>query len=703
MEATAIQLRINSELITLVSIYNPPGKIVERDIDLLIQTSNKVILAGDFNSKHSTWNSRNDNSAGRALLSHYNKHEYLIAAPHSPTHIPDRNPEGADVLDFAILNNILSHYTVKTLGFLSHSDHRPVLLTIRGPLQSDERKTNYVYKEANWEYFRSWVHNNLNSTLLSHNPKPTTNEIDKAVSHFTDVVHTAIQKSVPIRTRNSRSMQIAPSTRLLIQERNKLRTLWQKTHNIALRPRINSLKQQIDMAIKNQLCSNWHHTLQNLDTNNIQDTWRITKHLTNDHSNIPPLKLNNKSAITQQEKVNLFADTLQDIFTTNPDQTPEFSKTTEHDVMNFLNQSPTPLVRKTNFHEIGWLIRHLKSRKAAGPDGIQNIVLKNLPVMALRYLATIYNSCIAISYFPVAWKFAKIIMLPKPNKDHSSPLNYRPISLLNSLAKLFEKILLKRLHFILKKLNLIREDQYGFKKGHSTSHALLRLIERITLGFNNNKSTIALFLDIERAFDKVWITGLISKLIKAGVPAHLIHMLHSYLHNRSFTVVHGNSESSRRPIQAGVPQGSLLGPTLFNIYINDLPCLENDNNVAVSMYADDTSVTVRSGSTRLAIRKLTDAIEILQPWFSKWRIKINTNKCSTVLFSKRRSHIRDDPSPLKIFHTTINWTNQINYLGVILDSKFIYRAHINRSLCAANHRLRQLYPILNKSSPTPSN
>jgi hypothetical protein len=100
----------------------------------------------------------------------------------------------------------------------------------------------------------------------------------------------------------------------------------------------------------------------------MQDTWRITKHLTNDNSNISPLKLNDKSAVTQQEKVNLFADTLQQIFTTNPDRNPEFSQATEHTFMNFLNQSPTPSVRKINHHEIGWLIRHLKSRKAAGPS-----------------------------------------------------------------------------------------------------------------------------------------------------------------------------------------------------------------------------------------------------------------------------------------------------------------------------------------------
>jgi hypothetical protein len=120
---------------------------------------------------------------------------------------------------------------------------------------------------------------------------------------------------------------------------------------------------------------------------------------------------------------------------------------------------------------------------------------------------------------------------------------------------------------------------------------LTRIIKRITLGFNNNKATLALFLNIERAFDKVWITGLISKLIKAGIPAQFIHIIHNYLNNRAFTVVHGNSESTRRPIRAGVPQGSPLEPVLFNIYINDIPSVENDNNVAVSMYADDTNVT----------------------------------------------------------------------------------------------------------------
>jgi hypothetical protein len=167
-------------------------------------------------------------------------------------------------------------------------------------------------------------------------------------------------------------------------------------------------------------------------------------------------------------------------------------------------------------------------------------------------------------------------MLPKPNKGHFSPLNYRRISLLYTLANILEKVLRKRMHFISRKLNLNREEKYCFKNGHCSTHAILGVIERITLGFNNNKRTIALFLNIKRAFDKFWITGFILKLT-----AHIIHIIHSYIHNRTFAIVHGNSESSRRHIYAGVPQGSLLGPTPFKIYINYLPYIENDNNVAI--------------------------------------------------------------------------------------------------------------------------
>jgi hypothetical protein len=155
---------------------------------------------------------------------------------------------------------------------------------------------------------------------------------------------------------------------------------------------------------------------------------------------------------------------LEKIFTTNSDADRTFTVSTEQVVNDFLKQPQTDRVRATNHSEIAWIVRHLKPRNAAGPDGIQNIILQHLPRPILKFIAKLFNKSLALNYFPTQWKEAKIIMLPRAGKDHTSPLSYRPISILNSLGKLFEKIILKRLNFQLWKLKIIRDDQYGFKE-----------------------------------------------------------------------------------------------------------------------------------------------------------------------------------------------------------------------------------------------
>jgi hypothetical protein len=189
-------------------------------------------------------------------------------------------------------------------------------------------------------------------------------------------------------------------------------------------------------------------------------------------------------------------------------------------------------------------------------------------------------------------------------------------------------------------------------------HALLRNVERITHGFNYNKATVILFLYIERAFDKVWPTGLIAKLIAAKTPPHLLLRIHNYLHNCIVLATCEISYSSVRPIQSRVPQDSLLGHTPFNIYINDIPSDQNDPNVAISFFADDTNISVWSGSIDIAVRKLNAPEGLLEPWFRKLRIKINTQKCAITLFSRRLRHYRRSPCPVMIIDENIAWTSE---------------------------------------------
>jgi hypothetical protein len=153
MEAAAIQFNINKESIILSLFYNPPGNIIERDLDILIGTGHKAIFTGDLNAKHLAWRARQNNAAGQSLLNHYYKNNYIISTPSRPTHFPDRNPSGAEILDFAIVSNVLSNHSISTLSSFSASDHSPVLLTISGPLEADVIKPNFIYREANWELF----------------------------------------------------------------------------------------------------------------------------------------------------------------------------------------------------------------------------------------------------------------------------------------------------------------------------------------------------------------------------------------------------------------------------------------------------------------------------------------------------------------------------------------------------------------------
>jgi hypothetical protein len=153
MEGTAIQLWIGKEPIILVSAYNPPGKFIERDLDLLLNIAKKVILAGDFNAKHIAWGSRHNNTAGQSLLSHYYQNNYIIAAPRHPTFYPDRPTLSPDILDIALLGNVLIKHKIRTLGHLANSDHRPVVLSLSSHFEPAEPKTTFMCRAANWDLY----------------------------------------------------------------------------------------------------------------------------------------------------------------------------------------------------------------------------------------------------------------------------------------------------------------------------------------------------------------------------------------------------------------------------------------------------------------------------------------------------------------------------------------------------------------------
>jgi hypothetical protein len=183
----------------------------------------------------------------------------------------------------------------------------------------------------------------------------------------------------------------------------------------------------------------------------------------------------------------------------------------------FLTPASEP--KLTTPEEVQEAIRGLKVSKAPGPNGIPNRALKHLPQRAVSFLVLLFNAILLTHHFPSVWKHARVISILKPGKDPALPSSYRPISLLDTIGKLFEKILLARILHEVSERGLMRDEQFGFRPRHSTSMQLARLVERITRNFGEKRLTGAVFLDVAKAFDTVWIDGLLYKLTLLKLPS----------------------------------------------------------------------------------------------------------------------------------------------------------------------------------------
>lgn len=222
------------------------------------------------------------------------------------------------------------------------------------------------------------------------------------------------------------------------------------------------------------------------------------------------------------------------------------------------------------------------------------------------------------------------IMLPKPGKDPSSPTNHRQISLLNSLSKVLERLLLNRLNIYV--LPKIRPEQFGFRPQHSTTLQLVNVIDDIVNQNNRRRKTPAVLLDLKKAFDKVWHTGLIFKFIAMGIPTQLVNIMKSFLSDHRFYIKTDCSTSSTRVANAGVPQGSCLSPQLFAVYINDMPLLPS---AKVALFADDTLFYASGTTNNNAVGNLQRQLDHVQPWLNLWRIIVSASKTTAIFFSNK--------------------------------------------------------------------
>ena len=338
--------------------------------------------------------------------------------------------------------------------------------------------------------------------------------------------------------------------------------------------------------------------------------------------------------------------------------------------------------------EVLEIIKNLES-KSTGPQSIPVNLLKLIPDLILEPLCKIISNSFSSGIFPDALKISKVIPIHK-GESTLELNNYRPISLLSIFDKIIEKLMHSRLESFLNFHSILFNNQFGFRKNNSTSFALIQITERIKETIENKKFGCGIFIDLRKAFDTVNHEILLSKLDHYGIRGTALLWFKSYLSNRKQYVFHNGESSKLQFINYGVPQGSVLGPLLFLLYINDLPNISN--TLQFYLFADDTNIYYEADNLKKLETTINKELKKLHTWLIVNRLSLNINKTNFVVFHPYNKPPKQKIT-IKIYKKAISEKDHVKYLGILIDSTLTWRNHIDNIASKISKSIGLLYKI----------
>jgi hypothetical protein len=624
------------------------------------KTQADILLLGDFNIDLSVPQSRWTTlikSAG--LTQHISQ----------PTRVTNKS---STVIDHIYSNNPQC-ITAASISDLSISDHSPI----------------YCFKTTKMPQVRSGVHNvisfrsfkNFDINLFLFDLSQADfqsvynfSDPEEALNSWYNVFLGVVNQHAPVRKKRVKNASLPPwLTNEIIQamaQRDHLKKSKQFDEYKKVRNRVKNLVRDSKKDLFCKLVENNKNTAQiwralNALSKGSSNKTRgsVPKTLTADALNSHFLSI--PTGIAAQQNFSNNADAITDELRQHCSQA---------------NEGKRPFkIPPIGIHEVGKHISKLDNKKSSGLDGISNYLLKLSLPYVVESLTYIFNLCLENNFFPTAFKMAKVIPLPK-SQNTSDINNFRPISLLPVLSKILEKHVHLYLTSHLERLSLIHPLQSGFRSNHSCSTALSLLTNNWLAAINNSKISGAVFLDLAKAFDLVNHNILLQKLNVYLANSEAIPFFKSYLDNRSQRVYIHGSLSYKGDVTHGVPQGSVLGPILFCIYINDLPMHILDKSVQCHLLADDTTIEVQ-GTLSTVQTSLQSALADIDQWCGRNHMVLNPLKTKSMLISTRQKHqLSTNTLTLKLSDSNIEQVNEHKLLGVVIDNSLRWNAHID-SLC----------------------
>lgn len=673
VEAIGIRALVNNEIRVFVAAYNPPNMpITHKDLDELLNHP-KTLIGGDLNAKSPAWGSRIVNPNGKSLMQYQSRRSKIgVLGPEDATYFPSNPKKRGDVLDIFITNGDGQDCVPITVHCLS-SDHFPVVVCLpngRNPVEAI-RRTDWI-KYAWLMSKQEWT----TGPIASQN-------IENEASAFTQTISLALNRSSFLQIPNTKNkLGLTYEEKALVRQKNKTKQEYSTRHDPRLKTKLSVLQEKVKVMLKRKKDSMWESKISQANEE-MGNFWQLLRSCKRRQNPNTPLRVGNRKLFNNLEKAEVSADILVEQFNNRAPSRPDIEReaTRVSDLIDeMVGEAPDIIPQEA----VSAKIRSLSWKKAPGMDGISNRALKLLPNEAISSLTRLINAVIQCGVFPKVWKCAIVVTLPKKGKDPSIPENRRPISLLPGLAKLCEFFILEGMTEHLEKNGIMPLNQFGFRRKLAAIQKAAHLEMLVRLNTGPRKKTIAVLLDVAKAYDKVWRNGLLLKMYRLQLPRWMLTITRSWLADRRFQVRWDKELSSVRTAPEGLPQGSALSPLLFNVYVQDMPKFERDKDMHVLQFADDTALLGVGLSVEGAQNRIERGLKELLQYFQNWKLAVNTEKTEAILFGKKR------PQKYGIIfnHQKIQFHNTVTYLGVKFDRTLRFDRHAKARKALAKDRLR---------------
>ena len=676
-----------------------PNKAVPLDSDLnqmirkmTVNSGYKcVIIMGDFNFPNISWN------PDPIVADHHRRNHpeclFVDTITESMLHqhvtLPTRDSRiighRSTMDDLIFSTDIDSVYNLEHIGHLGESDHQIISFTTFNTFQTKTRRstTRYKYWLTDEEKFKNHMNINWEEQFRNKNP-------DESYEIFLKFYKEARDKYTPKETMKKSDRFIKPiwmkqATMNLIKRKRRYHIKFLNTRNNTDKTNYNQIRNQVTSALRNdRLC--FERGISKEIKNNNKIFWRYVNSQRTTKTSIPDLERKDGSkATTDDEKAEILNNQFTSVFTDEDlSNVPEF---TPHPCTSYLEKFE---INKTSVQK---KLSKLRTDKSCGPDDVHPFILNHLADIMAIPLTLIFNNSIKSGIVPEIWKEGIVSALYKKGKK-SQASNYRAITLTSIVCKILEKLIVEQIIKHLKANHLEDKNQHGFTPKKSTVTNLIQALNIWSESISHGLPVDVLYLDFEKAFDKVPHHRLICQLYKFGIRSEVLGWIKDYLHDRHQRVRVNGALSSRSKVLSGVPQGSVLGPALFLLFVADLTPTVNN---FISLYADDSKLfNSLYETTDESINSLQADINALSNWADTMQMSFNADKCHTLHLGHRNpNHTYTLPKMSDVikgnkficytytFHKMKN-VDEEKDLGVYMDKNLNFKSHISQKISKAN-------------------